>query len=178
MRIFDISKTKPGDILEHKRDTGFSVSGILGRLLQIFDPDYDGWGWHLSIAYLQGYDGWYILEATADGVELNYYQNDYLFKDTRVYRWFSEPPPLARIWRFIEGHLGCPYDAAIYFWTGLAILLRRIGIRLPKIIDYKFSCWELAQEFSAVMGKPIIPRYDVVIISDLIKELGVASGDS
>jgi hypothetical protein len=162
---------QPADILEYKRGKGFCVSGVLGRLLQIVDRKYDGWGWHVSIAWVRTTKGWFILEATSRGVQLNHYTFEYLERTTRAYRWFDEPPDRQEMTDFALAHLGKPYDVAVYFWTGIAILLRRAGVRLPKLIDRRYTCWELVQEFSFEMDDPIIPREDVIIISDLIKSL-------
>ena len=69
-------------------------------------------------------------------------------------------------------YIGKPYDVAIYFWTGLAILIRHFfNHPIPKLLNDRFCCWELVQEFSEAMGKPIQSKYDVIIISDLIKKL-------
>ena len=167
-----ISEVRPGYLLEHKGGKFPSVSWFLSRLLKVFERDWNGWGWHLSIAWLQGFDGWYILEATSDGVQMNFYDNDYLFHDTRIYKWFDEPPSLVARELFYQQHIGKRYDVAIYFWTGLAILIRHYFNRpIPKLLDQRYSCWELIQEFSTEMGKPIVSRYDVVIITDIIKAL-------
>jgi len=74
--------------------------------------------------------------------------------------------------KFLQGHINKKYDVAIYFFTALAIIIRHYFNRpIPKLLDQRYSCWELVQEFSIEMGKPILSRYDVVVIVDIIKAL-------
>jgi hypothetical protein len=171
MRI-DPCDCEPGCILEHKAGGWKTVSGLLSRLLRICDRNYDKWGWHLSIAYTKGLNGWWILEATEDGVELNYYDNLFLFRDTRIYRWFETPPCRDKMDAFMVEHIGQPYDVAIYFWSGLAVIIQNIfHIKLPKITNRRWTCWELIQEFTQELNKPILSPKRIVIISDLILRL-------
>ncbi|MFA5378368.1 MAG: hypothetical protein WC455_21620 [Dehalococcoidia bacterium] len=171
MRI-DYRQCEPGCILVHKRGHIFSVSGILSRLLKLFDKNYDGYGWHMSIAWKQEWNGWWILEATTDGVECNFYHTEYLFEDTRVYKWFDglNARDMADFFHEYKSKI---YDRLVYFWTGLAIILRRFwGIEMVHPDDDKFTCWELTAEFTEEMNKPILKDYEMVIISDMVKKLG------
>jgi hypothetical protein len=168
--ITDINKVKPGFLLEHKG--GGWAAKILGFLLKIFEPSWDGWGWHLSIAWEKDVGGWWILEATGDGVEVNYYDNDYLFTDTHIYKWFDKVPSLKKRDDFEASHIGKPYDVAIYFWTGIQYLIRHFfNRRIPRLLDDRFTCWELVFEFAEQMGKPIGSRYDCPMISDFCEAM-------
>lgn len=161
---------KCGDIIEFKRK-GF-VSWFLGGLLKLLKRDWDSWGWHLGIAWQRSWYGWYILEATGKGICLNWYSDAYLAQSTRVWEWFDEELDPMDMSSFLKKHINKKYDVAIYFWTSLAVIIRHyFNHPIPKLLDDRFSCWELVQEFSTEMGKPIISRYNVVVIIDIIKAL-------
>ncbi len=159
-----------GDIVEFKR-RGF-VSWSLGGLLKFFEKDWDGYGWHTAIAWETAPQGWYILEATPSGVKMNWYTNDNLNNHARVWRWFNEEPDSNLMSMFVHKYINKRYDVAIYFWTALAIIIRHYFNRpIPKLLDNRFDCWELVQEFTLDIGDPILSRYDVIIITDLINAL-------
>ena len=163
-------KIQRGYIIEFKR-TGLT-SAILGSLLKLFERSWDGWGWHLAIAWEQAYDGWNILEATEDGVEINYYSDKYLDENTRAYQWLTKVPSRKAMGEFLKSHINKKYDVAIYFWTALAIIIRHyFNHPIPKLLDDRFDCWELSAEFFAEVGEPIQSKYDVIIITDIIKAL-------
>lgn len=159
---------KRGDILEFKRK-GF-VSKVLGDLLGFFERDWDKFGWHLAIAWDKAYGGWYILEATALGQKINYYSDEHLAENSRSWNWLDKTPGTKQMGKFLESHIDKSYDVGIYFWTTFAIIFRHyFNHPIPKLLDNRFSCWELVQSFAEDMGKPIISKYDVVIISDMIR---------
>ena len=161
---------KNGDIVEFKRK-GF-VSCVLGGLLKLFNPSWDAWGWHLGILWEGSLDGWIILEATGTGVKINWYSARYLMRNTRCWKWFDETPSRASMNKFFKSHIDKKYDIEVYFWTALAVIVRHyINRPVSKILDEKYSCWELVQEFTADMGKPIQSKYDVVLITDIINTL-------
>lgn len=161
---------KTGDIIEFKRGKFFSVSGILGNLLMIFDHKWDGWGWHVAFAWEKAYLGWYILEATRQGVMINFYSNEYLSKNTRYWEWYLEYPDQEKLDKFANSVMGKKYDIAIYFFTAIAIIVRHYFNRpIPKLLDHRFSCWELVAEGCADFGWPVVSKYDVIILPDLIR---------
>ena len=157
-----------GDIVVFKRKG--PVSFILGGILKLFEPSWDAWGWH--VGFVSGHDddkGWMVCEALAGGVAENPLS---LYHDYKTYRWFETPPEQFRVNQFLFHYQGKPYDIAIYFWTTLAVIFRHYFNRpIPKLLDERFSCWELVQEFTMDMNKPILSRYDVIIITDLMKAL-------
>ena len=159
-----------GTIVEFKRH-GF-VSSVLGGLLKLIEPSWDFWGWHLALIIDRGYDGYYILEATGVGVKVNYYSRKYLDENTRMWQWLDEELTTEQMSKFLRSHIDKAYDVAVYFWTCLAIIIRHYFNRpIPKLLDNRFDCWELVAEFCAEMGKPIVSKYDVIIITDIIKAL-------
>ena len=157
---------KRGSLIEFKRKG--PVSFILGGILKLFERDWDGWGWHLAIAWEKAYDGWYILEAL-HGVEANYYSQHYLDYNTRSYSWLDKVPTLKKMQVFLDSHINKKYDVAIYFWTTLQYLIRHyFNHRIPRLLDDRFTCWELVFEFCAEMDKPIGSKYDCPIITDAL----------
>ena len=73
---------------------------------------------------------------------------------------------------FFDSHINKRYDVAVYFWTALAIIIRHYFNRpIPKLLDNRFSCWELVQEFTTHCGKPVLSRYDVIILPDMLEAL-------
>lgn len=138
----------------------------LSRLLKIFERGWDRWGWHTAfVSRIE--DGIPVIcEALAQGVVENYFDAD---RPHRVYKWFDQPVDPSC---FVSQHIGEKYDIAIYFWTTVAVLVRHFWNRpIPKLLDRRFSCWEVLQEFTAEMGKPIVSKYDVIILTDILKVL-------
>ena len=159
---------KLGDIVVFKRKG--PVSFVLGGILKLFVPSWDGKDWHTApVSKHDNERGWMICEALAGGVQENPLS---LYHDYTVYRWFDEVLDQSKVNKFVADHLGKAYDVAIYFFTALAIIIRHFWNRpIPKLLDRRFSCWELTQEFTTALGKPIVSPYDVVIITDLMKAL-------
>ena len=156
-----------GDIVVFKRKG--PVSFILGGILKLFERDWDAWGWHVAFVSGQDDNGWNICEALAGGVAENPLS---LYQDYKVYRWFDEALDQLKVNKFVTSYLGKPYDIAIYFWTTLAVIIRHYWNKpISKLLDERYSCWELTQEFTMDIGKPILSRYDVVIITDIMKSL-------
>lgn len=73
-----------GDILIFKRK-GF-VSGVFGWLLKRFERWWDGWGWHMPIAWQKAGLGYWILEAARGGVRVNLISDKVLETEVRAYR--------------------------------------------------------------------------------------------
>jgi len=169
----DVARIKRGDLVEFKRRG--PVSFIMGGLLKLLDRTWDGWGWHLAIVWEKSdlSDGWYILEALAGGVEANYYSLDDLKTRCRVYHWLDAMPAVEQLDQFLNGHIKKSYDVAIYFWTTLQYLVRHFfNRRIPRLLDDRYTCWELVFEYCEEMGKPIGTKYDCPMIDDFIRVVG------
>lgn len=178
------------DIIEFKRGKFFSVSGILGNILKLFDHKWGGWGWHVAFAWEKTALGWYILEATRLGVMINFYPNEYLSKNTRYWEWFMDYPEQDVMDNFAGEVVGKKYDVAVYFSTALQYLILRViewfqkkfipwhkfTISLPRILNDRWTCWELVFWFCRTMGKPIqesigLPATRYPLISDFVKAM-------
>jgi hypothetical protein len=162
---------KLGDIVEFKRK-GF-VSFFLGGILKLFDRKWDGWGWHLAVVWEVKQEGCYVLESLAGGVEINYYPNEFFTTEPhkcRVYTILTKKPTKKFMSKFLKTHINKKYDVAIYFWTALQYLIRHyFNHRIPRLLDDRYTCWELVFEFLEEAGKPIVSKYDCPMITDFMK---------
>lgn len=156
------------DIIEWRR-RGF-VSWFLGGVLKLFERDWDGWGWHMGIVWSRLGRGCHIMEATNEGTRINYYRYKYLRENTRCYEWLEGEPDLVKMQAFKVSHIGRKYDVAVYFFTAIQYLFRHfVHIRLPLILNDRYSCWELVDEFCDEMGKPWAPKYGFPLLTDFLK---------
>jgi len=159
-----------GDILVFKRK-GF-VSGMLGPILKLFKKKWDGWGWHMGIAWEESKhaNGLWILEATGDGVRVGLLSEDKLKNEIRAYRWLDEPPSDEVMEKFMADNLDKGYDVVVYFWTLIQRgLLRVIKRSIPRILNDKYTCWELAFLFAREMNKPIRSILDYPLLTDFLE---------
>lgn len=164
------TEMKPGDMIEFKR-RGF-MAWFLGGLLRLFERDWDGWGWHVAITWQRSATGWYILEAVARGVTINFYSNIYLAENTRFHTWLDDNPDDAMMKTFLQGHIGKRYDVAIYPWTAAQYLVRHyFNRRIPRLLDDRYTCWELAAAFYDYMGKPVHSKYDCPMLPDILRTI-------
>jgi len=157
-----------GDILIFK-GKGL-VYEVLSRLIKLFDPTWDRWGWHTGFVVD---DKVTTCEALAKGVCLNTYPISYFTPDNvRVYRVFDNPPSKQKIDAFLTKHLGEKYDILVYPLTALAYIVRHYWHRkIPRLFDNSWSCWELTYYFADDMGHPIAEDYDFPMINEMSKAL-------
>jgi hypothetical protein len=162
-------------IVEFKK--GGLVACTIGLVLKIFEPKWDFWGWHLAIVWSQGFSnqgehGWYLLESIGRGVVLGFHTDRELVSQSRCHNWFDKVDEV-KAKQFATDHLGKSYDVAIYFWTAFQYLVRHFwNRRIPRLLDDKYTCWELVSEFCDDQGKPICSKYDCPMITDILKQLG------
>ncbi len=167
---------KRGDLVFF--DGGGPLFKSLSFLLGLFDPDWRRLlrkPWHVGIItsrLYSEYPEYLLLESVAEGViERPFYTAGLNY---RIFRWLDQEPDYFQVRTFVEQTKGCKYDVAIYFLTAITYLVRRIwNHRLPKVLDNRFSCWELLAEFVAFCGKPLVSFYDVPMISDILRSLGI-----
>ena len=166
---------KTGDIVFFKGQG--LMFRVLSTLLCLFDSYWRKlkWKpWHTAIAFQFAPEGWYILEARAEGVILKYYEDDWLKEHTRAYTWLDTHPTKEQMQKLLDEYIGKPYDIAIYFWTSLAIILRHFWNHpIPKLFDDRWDCWELDAQGMSDLGKPVISKFDTVLITDLAKAVGI-----
>jgi len=164
----------PGDLLLFSRNPENKIAGILARFLRRLDRLWDGWGWHMAYVYDAPIDGSIIIaEAKISiGVQLIKYADHKSLGDVRAYRWIDSLI-LSELKTYTQMHMGCTYDMACYFWTGLQLLVRRLfGILIPRINNNKYTCWELVCDMTQSMGKPLQPVEVYPVITDIVKVLG------
>jgi len=171
IRITGSTTISVGDIIEFKGKG--PVYECLSRVIRLFERKWDRWGWHVAFVANVTDDGTvYICEALGPGVlvsELSGYSLPY-----RVWRWFPNELPQSQVDTFVEDVLGKPYDVAIYGWTALQYLVRHFfNRRIPRLLDDRYTCWELVWYFCREMGQPLQSIYDCPIITDLHKAMGI-----
>jgi len=164
------NEIQAGDILVFKRK-GF-VFGVLGWILKRFERSWDGWGWHMAIAWKKGRFGYWILEAAAEGVRVNLISDKVMKTDVRIYRWLEAPPSDEDLEKFMADNFDYGYDVAVYLLTMLQYLvLHFFNHRIPRLLDNRYTCWELAFWFAREMGKPIQSIHKYPIITDFLKKV-------
>ena len=159
-----------GDILVFRRK-GF-VSGVLGWILKRFERSWDGWGWHMAIAWKKGTIGYWILEAAAKGVRVNLIDVNMFKDEIRFYKWLDEPPSDEALEEFMLDNLKYGYDVAVYPLTMLQYLVFHFfKHRIPRLLNNRYTCWELAFWYARVMGKPIQKIHKYPMVTDFLKEV-------
>jgi hypothetical protein len=163
----------PGDLLLFKRDPDDKVSGLLARFLARIDRFWDGWGWHMAYVYDVPTDGSIIVAEAkiGRGVQLTKYADRDSLGDVRVYRWIDSLIS-SELESYTKKHMGCAYDMACYFWTGLQIVIGQLlGFSIPRINNNKYTCWELVCDMTHYMGKPLQPVRIYPIITEMVRVL-------
>jgi len=148
------------------------VFNFLSTLLGIFDKKWKRLKkkpWHAAFIADEVASHYTIGESVSKGVTEAWLDEDAEFK---VYRWLDSEPPKYKVQKFLLDRAYDRYDLSIYFWTALFYLVRHyFNHRIPKLLNNHFSCWELAGEFCAEMGKPLASKYDTFFITDILKAL-------
>ena len=153
---------KVGDIIIFKGE-GFAFQ-FLSRILKIFNPWWDRWGWHM--AFVSKVNPTIICESEIQGV----HENPMPQKEYRVYRWLEQPVDQAKVDQFVAEYLGKPYDVVIYFWTTAQYLFRHFWNRsIPRLLDDRYTCWELIFTFADHLGRQISADYDCPMLTDFLK---------
>ena len=167
-----LANLKPGDILCW-RGSG-PVFRVLSFLLGLFEPHWRGrtWKpWHLLVAWDAEPNGWYILEATAEGVDINFYDAHRLqllfdYDLVRAYRWLDFKPPRSAMNEFYLSIQHYTYDIGAYFGVALC---RLFG--LPYRNDRQHMCWETVSAFTAWFSKPLTPANEYPLINRILDKL-------
>ncbi len=170
MRI-EKSEIRAGDVIVFKGE-GY-IFRLCSLLFSVLDSSWrkrDWKPWH--VAFLTQMDS-IICEATAKGVVLTPLFK-YEGKEWRCYRWFSESPRDIDIARFLGYYYGKKYDVLLYFWTLVQYIFRHYWNRpIPRLLDDRFTCWELVASFAEDMGKPLQSKYDCPTLPDILNALEV-----
>jgi hypothetical protein len=139
---------KVGDVVVFKGD-GFLYQ-ILSRILKLFEPEYDRFGWHMGFVCGNGC----IAEALAKGVCVNPL-SDYEKREYRVYRWLDTEPDVNKVMEFVAHHKGDRYDSLCYVLTFIQRAVYKLTKKqLPRLSDDSYTCWEWCEFFCTVFGKP------------------------
>jgi hypothetical protein len=152
------------------------LAGFISFLSSIFDSqwrDLKRKPWHVRLV-VSGYGRTAtVLDALAKGVEEKPIDSIPLDKQ-QAYRWFDDSINADFLKKWVEAHIGKRYDVLAYFWTAAQYLARAIFNRyIPRLLDDKYTCWELIMEFCEDAGKPMNSKRDCPLITDLCKALGI-----
>ncbi len=152
---------KPGSIILFK-GKGFLYE-ILSRLIKMKHPEWDRWGWHMALVvdYHKSY-GWMLAEAMADGVGYGWLKQK--SSKWRVVNWCGDVPAI-EVRRFAADRMGCKYDVMAYIWTAL----QEIMPWFPRIVNNRYTCWELVYEFCREMGCAVQKPHKYPVITDIVK---------
>jgi len=158
-----------GDRVIFKGD-GF-VYKVLSRLLG------GTWGWHMATLVEKDEVGWWLLDSTGSGVgKKRFIINGFICEDYdrpfRLYHWHDKTPDKNKVARFIKERENEPYDYDAYLGTILSEILTRVFRRPFRVVDRQKHCWELAEEFDDVMGKPWCERYQYPKITMFTEQAG------
>jgi len=164
---------QPGDILVFKRNERSRTARVLGWVLQHMEHDWDGWGWHTGYVRRVMEDGSIetVESLRGQGVENVQYPDFQSLGDVRIYRWFDDLDDNL-LETFTMMHVGEDYDIACYFWTSLQRLLEPVIHHLiPRIINQRYTCWELVCDMAQAMDKPLQPVRQYPLIADMERVL-------
>jgi hypothetical protein len=100
----------------------------------------------------------------------------FYFREEIENNWFIRRPPRrpteAEWVRFFAAHLGKKYDVALYPWTTLQYFVRHwFNHRIPRLLDDRYTCWELEQEWEEMFNVTWGSKYDCPLITDLLREI-------
>jgi hypothetical protein len=165
---------RTGDILVFKR--AGPLSFVLGGLLWLVEhliphaKPYDFWGWHTAIVVENMGHELLVLESIGSGVQYSLVSSSRLGRDIRVYRVLPHAPSVTEMNFAARTFIGKPYDVAVYFWTAAQYLIRHFwNRRIPKLLDGRYTCWELVTEILCCFGVDLVDKYDCPILSDILR---------
>ena len=164
---------RPGDILIFKRNERSRSARVLGWVIKHLEHDWDGWGWHMGYVRCVGADGSIetVESLRGRGVENVCYPTFGDLGEVRIYRWLDELDD-DLLESFTAMHMGEEYDIACYFWTSLQRLLAPLTHHLiPRIINNRYTCWELVCDMARAMNKPLQPVEQYPLIADMERAL-------
>uniref|UniRef100_A0A6M3JK23 Peptidase n=1 Tax=viral metagenome TaxID=1070528 RepID=A0A6M3JK23_9ZZZZ len=161
-----MSNLKLGDIVVFKGQGVLYF--ILSRLLKLFEPSYDFYGWHMAFICSIEDGRPYIAEALVKGVRRNPLDTDRQF---RVYRWLGKEPEQWRITAFVNEHEGDRYDILCYVWTFIQRLaLKLFNKKLGYLKNDDYTCWEWCAYFAEKMGKPWCDELNFPLLTDFLNQ--------
>ena len=156
----------PGDILVFKG--AGPAWWILSRLLRIFEGWWDSWGWHMAYVSRINREGQVWITEGTWPVSREVLLDEK--REYRVYRVLPQPVDVIKLRQFTLDHLGKRYDVAIYFLTSCQYLFRHFLNRpIPRLLDDRYTCWELCEELTAFFGILWGSRYDCPMITDFLE---------
>ncbi len=163
MRI-PINEARAGDILLFKR-TGLFAFILAWLIKHLKEPNWDMRYWHMAPVIANDL----IIDAQWPKLKRTRI-SDCLKREIRAYR-IMDLPAEDKLAGFAKEHIGRRYDWFVYILTTLAQLFRPM-FDFPRIIDLRFTCWEITFDFCDDMGLDISPPYNYPFITDFLRYVG------
>jgi len=162
-----------GDIVLFDLNKNPGISRVCSALLAICDSRWrkrDRKFWHTAIVSRKDRKlGWMIFEGNTPCTREIPLAS---CGSHELYRWFDKPVTQAKMRQFVEKYTGRSYDAAVYILTALTYLLHRyFNIHLPRILDDKYTCWELVYDACFYLGKPLGETHNYPMLPDMLESL-------
>lgn len=162
-----LSQAKPGDTVLFKGNGplfaffNFALSTYIPKWRRLkWKP------WHMGKLWGKTPEGWFVMEAWTPISRLQYYSNAELEQRAKVVAWLG---PLDADFKMKceQQYLHKPYDVTVYFWTMAQYFVRHYWNRvIPRLLDDRYTCWELVQSIDCDAGKGWGSKYDCVMITD------------
>jgi len=134
--------------------------------------------WHISVPVKKTMTGWWVMEGASPKSRIHWYSNEYIARRVRAYHWLDVVPNDETIQSFFASYIGKQYDVQVYWWTALQYLVRHfLNRRIPRLLDDRYTCWELACEWAEANGKPMTSKYDCPMITDILDNLEGVTND-
>lgn len=163
-----MGNVKLGDIIVFKGDG--ILYWVLSRILKLFEPQWDVWGWHMAFVYQVEGDDIHIAEALAKGVCINPLNGD---RQYRIYRWLDTEPDRYKVIDFVNQHKGDRYDVLCYVWTFIQRLVLKLSkgkIKLGYLKNDDYTCWEWAAFFCEKFGKSWCDELNFPLLTDFLNQ--------
>jgi hypothetical protein len=162
-----LEEARVGDIILYKGQ-GFLYQSLSWLIHILKERNWDRWGWHLAPIVKDNM----ILDAQFPKLKMtNYWEQVHAGREVMAYRIFEKQPSKTKVNKFVESHVGCPYDIAVYLFTAIAYFFRP-KFDVPRLINRRYTCWEITFEFADEMGIDICDSYNYPFVTDLLRLCG------
>jgi hypothetical protein len=173
-REIPLSDVRPGDII--LCDSAGPLAACLSFMISVFDSDWRNLQrkpWHVRFVSKGVGLNATVCEALSPVVCERRLTSIPILKQ-RAYRWFDDGIQQEWLDRWVYAHCGLRYDVLIYFWTAIVYLARAVWNRyIPRLLDDRYTCWELVMEMCEDAGKPMHSKRDCPLITDLCQAIGL-----
>jgi hypothetical protein len=160
-----LAEARPGDVLVFQL-SGWFPSLLAWLIWKIKAPGWDRDDWHLAPVVIATPLDLVYIDAQMPSVKLNTLSR--AASGVRAYRIMEEEPTQAQCQDIIADLVGKPYDILIYGLTAI----RQLGLKIPRIINQSYDCWEVTWEAADQWGHPISDSWEYPFITDFLRLAG------